>query len=121
MSMPVIITIDGVEYPLSYQYQDWREAEHRTRKPLLPGSAKSAKTWDELLPSEEIEMLIFVGLCRSIKDLTPATLYDKLSNEDNFASVMAAAESMAAESIEKMNGKKSPAADPDPTARSLPN
>lgn len=69
MNHPIFLTIGKEQIPLSYSYHDFREAEKRTRLALLLGSAPAVQQWASFTPSEELEVVLFIGICAKIPDL----------------------------------------------------
>lgn len=70
MNHPIFVAIGEQQIPLSYSYQDFREAEKRTRLALLLGSAPAVQQWASFTPAEELEVVLFIGICAKIPDLT---------------------------------------------------
>jgi hypothetical protein len=66
---PIFVSLGDQQIPLSYSYQDFREAEKRTRLPLLLGSGPAVAQWSSFTPAEELEIVLFIGVCTKLPEL----------------------------------------------------
>jgi hypothetical protein len=73
------VTLEGVAYPLRFELFDWATAEKNLKVPLLPFGAQ--KFWSEPGMYQNA-VLLFVGLHRSIPDLTLEWLTDRVTWEN---------------------------------------
>jgi len=76
------VTIGPREWELTYTYADFAEAERRTGKHLLPGSAQSIKTWTEMPPTQELVFMVFIGICKKNPLVKPEHIEENITHEN---------------------------------------
>lgn len=82
MNTPITVTIGPRDWELSFTFADFAEAERRLRRPLLPGSQKSIAEWENMTPTEDLAVSIFIGVCRKNPPLKLENCFDAITYEN---------------------------------------
>lgn len=79
---PLTVRIGPNDWELSYTFADFREAERRLKRDLLPGSQKSIAEWEAMTACEDLVVSIFIGICKKNPLVTLDQIEEHITDYD---------------------------------------